>query len=182
MRSGLRARSYRSLNRTRTPDRKMQCWWLYWIEHVTGDLHQPLHCVSSYEFFPDTGDAGGNRIRVIDPAQPDRPVPLHAYWDAGITHAISKDQAAGLDATTEEISHRWLYDRALRPASSVVSNLKVEDWVRSGADSADKIVYASLKPNDTLTREYAGAQAEFCRKQAVLAGERLARVLISALH
>ena len=46
------------------PDRKMQCWWLYWVEHITGDLHQPLHCVSSYEFFPEKGAIPGGNLLI----------------------------------------------------------------------------------------------------------------------
>src|SRR5437870_139746 len=37
-----------ALEKAKKPKRKMQAWWLCWIEHVTGDLHQPLHCASSY--------------------------------------------------------------------------------------------------------------------------------------
>lgn len=170
-----------SLEKDKSPDRKMQCWWLYWIEHVTGDLHQPLHCVSSYEFFPDTGDAGGNRIRVIDPARPERPSALHGYWDGGITHAIAQDRTAGLAVTPEDITKRWCDDKAVKPAKKDASDLKIAHWIKTGAELADKVVYADLKQNSTLTPEYAKAQIELCRKQAVLAGTRLAEVLNAAL-
>ncbi len=165
-----------------TPDRKMQCWWLYWIEHVGGDVHQPLHCVSSYEFFPDTGDAGGNRIRVIDPARPDRPGALHGYWDAGITHAIAKDREAGLPVTPEDVTKRWNDDKTLAPSARDASDLNIVDWVKSGAEAADKIVYTDLKPNSTLTAEYAAAQIVYCRKRGgSCRGTRLAGVLNAEL-
>jgi hypothetical protein len=166
-----------SLKAGKTPDRKMQCWWLYWVEHIAGDVHQPLHCVSSYEFFPDTGDAGGNRLRITDPARPDRPGNLHSFWDAGITHAIAKDKAAGLPVAPEDITARWCGDKSLAPDAQDAKDVYVKDWVKAGAEAADKIVYADLKPNSTLTPEYAATQITFCRKQAVLAGTRLAEVL-----
>jgi hypothetical protein len=170
-----------SLEKGRTPDRKMQCWWLYWVEHITGDLHQPLHCVSSYEFFPEKGDAGGNLLMVIDPARPDRPSRLHGYWDGGITHAIAQDKTAGLAVTPADITTRWCDDKTLQPSGKDASDLKVADWIKEGAVSADKIVYADLKPNSTLTAEYVAAQIPFCKKQAVLGGTRLAEVLNAAL-
>jgi len=170
-----------SLDKGGSPDRKMQCWWLYWIEHVTGDLHQPLHCVSSYEFFPDKGDAGGNLLMITDPARPDRPSRLHGYWDGGITHAIALDRAAGLPVTPEDITKRWCEDKALKPSGKDAADLKVADWIKAGAVEADKIVYDDLKQNSTLTAEYVAAQIPFCKKQAVLAGTRLAEVINAAL-
>ena len=143
---------------------------LDWIEHVTGDLHQPLHCVASRRVL-----SGYRRCRR-------QPYPCYRSRSArppgsaarilGCRHYARDLKGPGSRAQRR---HRGdLTSLALRqgarPASPVVSNLKVEDWVRSGADSADKIVYASLKPNETLTREYAGAQAEFCREQAVRRG------------
>jgi hypothetical protein len=166
-----------ALEKDKTPDRKMQCWWLYWIEHVVGDLHQPLHCVSSYEFFPDTGDAGGNRLVVVDPARSGATTRLHGYWDAGIRRAIEQDQQNALAITPEDVTKRWCADSTLQPSKTDASNLNIPDWVKHGAELADKVVYADLKQNSTLTPEYAAAQIALCRKQAVLGGTRLAAIL-----
>gem|GEM_PF-6633929 len=78
------------MGRQEPKDRKGQCWWLYWITHVVGDLHQPLHCVSSYEFEAN-GDAGGNlfKLGIGFPDNPDRKMNLHALWDSGVETAIA---------------------------------------------------------------------------------------------
>lgn len=157
-----------------------QCWWVYWIEHVTGDLHQPLHCVSSYEFFPDTGDAGGNKLTIQDPTNP-RVRNLHSYWDGGITQAIAKDKQVGLPVTMEEVTKRWENDPMLAPSASDAANLDVAVWIKDGAVLADKVVYADLKQNSILTNAYTDAAITLSRKQAVLAGTRLAAVLNAAL-
>jgi S1/P1 Nuclease len=178
---GLARMQFSTLQKAAMPDRKMQCWWLYWLEHITGDLHQPLHCVSSYEFFPDTGDAGGNRLRVMDPKRPGRPSPLHGYWDGGITHAIATERKAEKPAGFEDITARWLADPKLKPASADATKLDAAAWIKEGAAAADKVVYRDLKQNSELTDEYAAAQEEYCKKAAVLGGTRLARLLNSML-
>ena len=177
----LARKQFEAIQKGPTPDRKMQCWWLYWLEHITGDLHQPLHCVSSYEFFPDTGDAGGNRLRVMDPKRPARPSPLHGYWDAGITHAIATERKAAQPAGFEDVTARWLADAKLKPTTAELSSQDAAAWIKKGAETADKLVYRDLKQNSELTDEYATAQEEYSRKAAVLAGSRLAKLLNSAL-
>ena len=163
-------------------DRKMQAWWLYWTEHLVGDLHQPLHCVSSYEYETEKGDAGGNRLQVItDPAQPDRKYRLHGYWDGGIARAIGQDRQNNLSPTVEEVSLRWAADPMLKPSAKDAANLDVKSWIMAGANEADTFVYKDVKPDSPLPAGYADAQIVLCKKQAVLAGARLANMLNSLL-
>ena len=50
-----------------------------WIEHLIGDIHQPLHAVSLYSAdYPD-GDRGGNSIHIRTDSNPN--MNLHAFWD-----------------------------------------------------------------------------------------------------
>jgi hypothetical protein len=53
---------------------------LAWLLHLTGDIHQPLHCGSLYspDYPAPQGDLGGN-VRWI--RTPDGPKNFHAYWD-----------------------------------------------------------------------------------------------------
>jgi hypothetical protein len=162
-------------------DRKMQCWWLYWMEHVVGDLHQPLHCVSSYEFQAD-GDAGGNKIQVLtDPAQPDRRNRLHGYWDGGIARAIGADKQNSLSPNIEDVTKRWSEDPTLKPSDKDAANLNVSAWIATGAKQADAIVYKDLKQDAPLPTGYADTQILLCKHEAVLAGTRLANLLNSLL-
>jgi len=54
-----------------------------WVEHLVGDIHQPLHAISLYsKQFPD-GDQGGNAEVVLrDPPYPDSSAKLHFLWDS----------------------------------------------------------------------------------------------------
>jgi hypothetical protein len=160
-----------------TPDRKTQCWWLAWVEHIVGDLHQPLHCVSNYGALPD-GDAGGNLFTIKIPGS-DRPGRLHGYWDGGVGRAIAADKDQGLPVKVEEVSERWLKDFA--PSAEDTANLDVMSWIKTGASLADAIVYCGIEKNQAPTKGYDQMNASLCRRQAVLAGARLAAILNDAL-
>lgn len=156
-------------------DPKMACWWLYWIEHIVGDLHQPLHCVSSHEHDPK-GDDGGNKFMVKSPEQ-DREQRLHGMWDGGIGRAIGFEREQGMDPNVQKVSERWLADAVLKPLDVSVNNLDVMDWIKDGAQLADKHVYGELKPGDKPNSIYIDNLIALSKKQAVLAGERMANIL-----
>ncbi len=160
-----------------SPDRKLQCWWLTWIAHLAGDLHQPLHCVSNHETHAE-GDAGGNLFTVKNPGS-ERPGRLHGNWDGAITRAIAAEKAQGLPATFEDISQRWSQDYAPAPADA--ANVDAMSWVRSGAALADTIVYVGIEADHAPTKGYDLTQRTLCMRQAVLGGARLAAILNDTL-
>jgi hypothetical protein len=160
-----------------TPDRKMQCWWLNWIAHLVGDLHQPLHCVSNHEVLPE-GDAGGNLFTLKIPGST-RPGRLHGSWDGGITRAITTEKGAGASANAEDVSQRW--SKEFAPAASDAVNVDAAAWVRSGASLADTIVYVGIERDQEPTAGYEQLQQSLCKRQAVLAGARLAAILNAAI-
>lgn len=160
--------------------RKQQFWWLSWIEHLTGDLHQPLHCASSYQFVP-TGDQGGNLFPLADPHHVARPPELHAFWDAGIDHASGLTTAQPPSGFFESVTAQWSSSSDLQPPAADVADLDPADWISKGAKLADMVVYTGIQPNDAPSPSYQATQVDLCKKQAVLAGSRLARLLNSIL-
>jgi hypothetical protein len=167
------------LERSPSSDLKMECWWLYWIEHVVGDLHQPLHCVSSHEVHAE-GDDGGNKFDIKAPDQ-DRKIRLHGFWDGAIGRAIGREREAGLSPSVEDVTARWMLEANLRPATNLIKNLNVMGWIKDGAAKADKSVYTGITEGQVPSEAYIKAQVELSKKQAVLAGYRLAEVLNRAL-
>jgi len=159
------------LGREVVKDRKSQCWWFYWVEHVIGDLHQPLHCASSYELEPG-GDAGGNlfKLGVPIPDNPDRMMNLHFFWDRGIDNAIAlePDQSSDVEAVTD----RWIRDSA--PGDEAANDMDISHWIEEGAKMADDFVYTGIVRGGKPSDEYRAKQAKLCKRQAVLAGFRLA--------
>jgi hypothetical protein len=54
-----------------------------WIEHLVGDIHQPLHAASMYSADHPDGDKGGNDEEVLrDPPYPNSRTNLHLLWDS----------------------------------------------------------------------------------------------------
>jgi len=159
-------------------DPGMQFWYLAWIEHVVGDLHQPLHCVSSYEFSP-TGDAGGNGFHLAPDALTGRSSSLHSLWDGGITHAAYYKGSPS--RAYEAVTARWTADATLQPSETDATNVDIKSWIDSSAHLADTVVYAGLTRDQAAPDDYLKRKDDLCRHQAVLAGHRLAAVLNSLL-
>ena len=56
---------------------------LCWVEHIIGDLHQPLHAASLFSPEFPKGDQGGNaEVALRDPPYPDSSAKLHLIWDS----------------------------------------------------------------------------------------------------
>jgi hypothetical protein len=157
------------------PDRMRQCWWLYWIEHVVGDLHQPLHCVASYEFNAD-GDGGGNKFSIANFTGSGK-TRLHGFWDGAIGRMIGEENKIGLSGNIEDVTARWSADPLNQSSTMLTKNLDIAVWIKEGATLADTVVYTGLAQNTRPSSEYLKAQGVLCKKQAVLGGTRLAAVL-----
>ncbi len=164
----------------RAGDSSLQAsWWLGWIEHVVGDLHQPLHCTSDYEINHEEGDAGGNGVKLGLTGSYGRPQSLHAYWDEGIDHARESRGSGGRGKTSiERTTGEWLADRKLQPGRDLLASYDPMRWVRDGARLADRVVYArEIKDGAVPSAAYEATHKELCARQAVLGGMRLATVL-----
>jgi hypothetical protein len=167
--------SLSELQKNPNGDLRMQCWWLYWINHVVGDLHQPLHCCSAHDVHEE-GDDGGNKFMIKSPDQ-DRKVRLHGFWDGAIGRAIGAEREAGLSPNVIDVTTRWTSDPALQPEKTQITNLNVMDWLKSGAKLAEASVYMGIKEEEQPNAKYVNEQIKLCKKQAVLSGYRLATML-----
>ena len=167
------------LNKLPDAEPRTQAFWVYWINHVVGDLHQPLHCTSSHEHEAE-GDDGGNKFMITAPDN-DRSIRLHGFWDGAVGKAIAKDREAGLDANVEAVTQRWTSDPTLQPTAAQIKNLDIMSWLKTGAALADKFSYDGLKPEDKPSAEYMDAMITLSKKQVVLSGYRLAEILNSRL-
>lgn len=165
------------LEKSEHPDRFVECWWLYWIEHVTGDLHHPLHCVSDYEYFRN-GDAGGNKFQLgiqnnsQSPGKQNNLLNLHFYWDNGISKAKQLESNDNFEAVTD----KWLADKTMIPDEKDYKNLDIDQWLAFQVSVANTGVY-NIRMRSIPTKEYEQYQIDVCKHEAVLAGYRLAETL-----
>jgi hypothetical protein len=145
-----------------------------WLEHLVGDIHQPLHAITRFTAQHPNGDAGGNLVRFCD-APCDGPDNLHAYWDN-----LMGDQ-------TDLASIRILGDTLLaQPEPVGAANKDVSAWSRLSAELAKYYAYAppisaGSDPQTKLSRRpdstYEMQAHQIARQQVLLAGYRLAYLL-----
>jgi hypothetical protein len=172
---------------------------LCWLLHLTGDIHQPLHCASLFtEKLLPQGDLGGNAIgfRFGPKKVPER---LHTYWD-GLLGVTSGAEIAEIKDTAEHAEEAYklasLKARGVTEAypreklDELKTGREFKDWAAESHELAEKVAYADGKiaeiavrvpafPNpvpDTVPEEPAGysdkAQDTADRRGAV-AGYRL---------
>ena len=147
---------------------------LPWLVHLTGDVHQPLHCTSRFTRSQPKGDQGGNLVYVM----PGRN--LHALWD-GLAGSDTTD--AYVNRYAAEITAEFLQENGRRPRLSK----DPKKWVDQGFDLAEREVY-TFGP-ETGSREhplplppgYEENARRIARIQLAKAGLRLAAVLNAKL-
>lgn len=143
-----------------------------WLEHLVGDVHQPLHATSRFTVNHPQGDAGGNFVKFC--ASPCRDE-LHAYWDGllGDTPTI---------AAVSRIGQGLL--RKGRPTGAAIADPVF--WVTVSAALAKSFVYVAPISDDndpavTISPRpdaaYQKRALKVARSQVAVAGYRLADLL-----
>lgn len=157
---------------------------LCWMLHLVGDAHQPLHSSALFTThrFPD-GDHGGNYVYY------GHQYSLHSFWDDQIStdepyqtvRILAKDLSAGAELAAEG-------DRA-------AAQLDPGAWIDEGHELAKKYAYSpevlqkiaareghSHLGELKLSPEYDADAENLAERQAVIAGHRLAKLLLQLLH
>ncbi|MBW8858028.1 MAG: S1/P1 nuclease, partial [Bradyrhizobium sp.] len=57
-----------------------RAYYLAWLAHLVGDIHQPLHATGRFSAAQTRGDAGGNGVHFQSDGSAAQPRNLHAYW------------------------------------------------------------------------------------------------------
>ncbi len=143
-----------------------------WLEHLIGDVHQPLHATSRFTVNHPQGDAGGNFVPFCALPCHDE---LHAYWDGllgdtlTVAQVITQAQAlmaAGQPAGASVLTPAtWVNDSFALAKSAV--------YIAPIIDDNNPAVKISPRPDSTYD---ANAHA-VANAQVLLAGYRLAGIL-----
>jgi hypothetical protein len=144
---------------------------LVWLEHLMGDVHQPMHDTQRFTKSHPNGDAGGNFVPVCVAAG--CTAELHGYWDGlpgvGNNVALTIKTAQALDTAAN------LPDPGSADAAS---------WAADGQTLAKKWVYAAPISSDEPGSKVGVPDATYKKNamavvnsQLLLAGSRLRRVL-----
>lgn len=176
-------RRYTEVLKKKTGPERDRAEALMYLTHFVGDVHQPCHTLTRQcDEHPD-GDRGSNLFEIKPIADwSNRPVKnLHIAWDFGLGEFPAVPRP--LDKTGSE-AIRAISDRIMKEfPQSKLKSVKEKDpnaWAKEtfklGPD-----VYRGLEERAALPADYLNRSRTTCRKQAALAGYRLANLLNECL-
>lgn len=157
--------AFRAVLASNDPDAK-KSYDLVWLEHLVGDIHQPLHAATRVSSSDPQGDHGGNLVTLCSaPCKQE----LHAFWD-------------DLLGTSSKASSAITVGRNLPAAdATLAAKADAADWAAESFDASKQTVYvAPITSGDgpfTLTPAYKAAAKKLARQRVALAGVRLANLL-----
>jgi len=149
-----------------------QAYFLSWMLHVAGDVHQPLHCTSRFtqELSPPInpdGDRGGNEFKI-------QPFPvfeatftvdnLHSFWDNILG---TRRDVQTISALAGEIMTQY-------PKPTNISTDE-EGWIKESFGFRDNLY--SIQPLTAVPETYVKNAKKLARQRVAIGGYRLAEVL-----
>ena len=144
---------------------------LVWLEHLVGDVHQPLHATSRFSRDLPNGDQGGNLVALCEKPCRDE---LHAFWDNVL--GTSKTPADAIAAAARL--------PAAAAAAAAVTDESV--WIQESFDAARQFAYAPpVGPGAgpyQLDAAYKNNARTEAQARVALAGARLAGLINSNLQ
>ena len=170
-------------------DDKEKAKRLCWIEHLVGDVHQPLHSTALFSKMFPKGDHGGNYFGVTetktkaDGTKELVPHKLHTYWDDLLGESDSEveimKKAESLLAKPDltraklqgDLKHatyaEWAQESVALAKATAYDNLKLKgQHLKENEDPT--------KDAPTLPPGYRANAVKVAEKQVMLAGYRLA--------
>lgn len=145
---------------------------LSWLEHLIGDLHQPLHATALYAvpLYP-TGDRGGNDVAISGGTN------LHALWDAALGSDVRPHRL-------EEMARDYGRVEVADPSADLMREFK--RWAKQSRDLAARVAYTEQvrsavlmatppqQPRVQLDADYYAELRTTAQRQIGLAGQRIA--------
>ena len=152
-----------------------------WLEHLIGDMHQPLHASAKTTSSYPKGDQGGNLFLLTPRGTPrDKQENLHWFWDSIVVRYLpnAKDQcdADYLDPIAQDIMKLYPYDK-------MKNNLnmdKFDVWKTESYNIATTEVYKGVNWFEMPSDKYKKKAFEISQERLALAGYRMGELFNSA--
>lgn len=134
---------------------------LYFVVHIVGDMHQPLHAGHAE-------DKGGNDIKLTYRGKDTN---LHSLWDSGLLdyQGLTYTEMGQQYSATIPSAERKQWQATTDPA----------EWLWESYQDADKL-YADAAQNPNPDYRYYPAHADMLKERIEQAGVRLAAMLNAA--
>jgi hypothetical protein len=146
-----------------------------WLEHLVGDIHQPLHASSRVTSSNAKGDQGGNLFLLTPKGTPRaNQENLHWFWDSiiGRYQPNSKDlcDADYIDPTAQEIIKLYPYDKL----KGEIADGNFAVWKDESFKIASTDVYKGVNWFEMPSDKYKKHAFEIAQRRMALAGYRMA--------
>jgi hypothetical protein len=154
-----------SIGSATVPD-DVKSYDLVWLEHLVGDVHQPLHATSRFSQQLSDGDRGGNSVALcVRPCRDE----LHSFWD----NVLGTDRNASTAIAAAA--------RIPAPPEDAAAVSDDTIWIQESLQAARDYAYAPpIGPGAgpyALDENYRRAALSQARKRVALAGARLAHLI-----
>lgn len=154
---------------------------IVWLEHLIGDIHQPLHASGRVTSANPKGDQGGNLFLLTPKGTPrDKQENLHWFWDSIVVryspNTADKCDADYIDPIAEQIMKDHPYEKLKAEAAEISS----EKWLRESFAIASTEVYKGVEWFNSPSDKYKKKAYEIAEQRIALAGYRMAAVLTAA--
>jgi hypothetical protein len=163
----------------------LKAYDLIWLEHMVGDIHQPLH--GAVRYYQGKGDEGGNTVVIKMPLTMEKtfegtlskssPRELHAFWD----------DLPGEGAPAPVLPVAEAFAKVLPKATGAAttntdpSSWAAESFTLAKTDGYKAPIGAGLTPPGAsaylITQAYYDGALQDAKSQIALAGARLAKLL-----
>lgn len=155
---------------------------LAWLEHLVGDVHQPLHASGRVTPTEPCGDQGGNLFTLEEiPNANGRRRNLHSLWDGIITTTMRREGESP-DAFLTRAEHEVTSHHPRSEFSGEMGQREFSQWAQASVAIAQRDVYrAPLVRNQAAPAAYREAAFRTAEARIALAGYRLADMLNQAL-
>lgn len=170
-----------TLQNPRVPD-PQKAWMLRVLEHLVGDVHQPLHCINRYTRRLPSGDRGGNLFELKMERNGDAgfvPDNLHAYWD-GTAGLFPRIPPGAPWREPVRVFARQVREE-VSPPPGIARDLDPEVWAQEGYRLAVEEAYRGIEEGGRPSEAYRRRAQSTIRRQLALGGYRLAAILEHAL-
>jgi S1/P1 Nuclease len=145
-----------------------------WIEHLVGDIHQPLHASGKVTDSNPKGDQGGNLFMLTPKGTPrDKQENLHWFWDSIIgryqPNVSDKCDADYLDPIADEIIRLYPYDKL----KDRMNDDNFDLWAKESLDIAMNDIYKDIRFFELPSDKYKKRAFEIAQLRLALAGYRM---------
>ncbi|MFN0276999.1 MAG: S1/P1 nuclease [Pyrinomonadaceae bacterium] len=151
-----------------------------WLEHLIGDIHQPLHSSARVNEYDPKGDRGGNGFYLTPKGtKREQQDNLHSFWDSVVVRYMPNPDKCDfeyIEPIAQSITKLYPYDTMRAKLS--LNNF--ENWANESLSIAMNVAYRNIKFGEKPSDKYTKNAFEIAQERLALGGYRLGELFNEA--